>query len=89
MHRHRGTLLRGAALIALLAAGANAETMTYGYDELGRLKSSSVNGGSNNGNNTAICYDKAGNRVQYVSAVAAGATCTSVPSPTPSPTPAP
>jgi hypothetical protein len=86
---YRGSLLSSVALTTLLAAGVSAETVTYSYDELGRLKSSSVSGGSNNGNNAVICYDKAGNRVQYVSAVAAGASCTPAPSPTPSPAPAP
>lgn len=89
MYQYRGSLFRGVALIALLAPGANAETVTYSYDELGRLKSSLVSGGPNNGNNTVICYDKAGNRVQYVSAVASGANCTPTPSPAPRPAPAP
>lgn len=89
MSHQRGSLLRGVALIALLTAGANAETVTYSYDELGRLKSSSVSGGANNGNNTAICYDRAGNRVRYVAAVAAGASCTSLPLSAPSPTQSP
>lgn len=89
MHKYRGSLLQGVVLTALLAAGASAETVTYSYDELGRLKASSTSGGSNNGNNTVICYDKAGNRVHYVSAVAAGANCTPTPAPAPAPRPAP
>lgn len=87
MHKYQGSLLRGVAFAALLTASANAETVTYSYDELGRLKASSTSGGSNNGNNTVICYDKTGNRVHYVSAVAAGAICTPAPAPAPRPAP--
>lgn len=87
MRKYRRLLLQSCALLGTLAFAANAETVTYSYDELGRLKASAVSGGSNNGTSTAVCYDKAGNRQKYVSAVAAAATCTPTPSPTPTPAP--
>lgn len=60
--------MKSVRLTALaLAAGASAsswpaETVTYTYDALGRIVSSSVSGGPNSGLNTALVYDAAGNR---------------------------
>ena len=92
MHKYQGSLLRGVAFAALLTASANAETVTYSYDELGRLRASSVSGGPDNGTSTAICYDKASNRERYVTTVAGTAACTTStyqrPAPAPTPTPA-
>lgn len=85
MREHRSVLLRSCAIVGIFVVAAHAETVTYSYDELGRLKVSSISGGSNNGTSTAICYDRAGNRQKYVSAVAAPASCTPTPSPTPTP----
>jgi hypothetical protein len=48
-----------------LGAGASsmaAETVTYTYDALGRLVTSTVSSGPNSGLNTALTYDGAGNR---------------------------
>lgn len=96
MHRHhRLLLLGGGAAAALIASTGYAETVTYSYDALGRLRASSVSGGPDNGTSTAICYDAASNRERYVTTVAGAAACTaspylpSAPVPTPTPTPTP
>lgn len=55
------------ALLSIVLAGPShaAETVTYSYDALGRLVSSSVSGGPSSGVNTAISYDPADNRTNY------------------------
>ncbi|WP_153039477.1 MULTISPECIES: hypothetical protein [Sphingobium] len=53
-------------LLPLNAAHA-AETTTYSYDELGRLKSSVITGGPNNSVSTAAAFDPLGNRTSYTS----------------------
>lgn len=59
-------LILVAALIAVFPVqGASAETITYSYDALGRLVSSSVTGGPSGGATTGIGYDAAGNRTSY------------------------
>lgn len=45
------------------------ETVTYSYDTLGRLGGVSSTGSVNNGQNVAIAYDAAGNRINYSSNV--------------------
>ena len=88
MKKYRPFLLQAPALACVWVTASSAETATYTYDALGRLTASSVSGGTNAGTNTAICYDAAGNRVQYVSSTAGASTCVSpVPSPTPASTP--
>lgn len=73
----RWALLCGCALAGCSAIpSANAETVSYSYDALGRLRASSVSGGPDNGTNTAICYDAASNRERYVTTVAGAAVCT-------------
>lgn len=67
------------------AAALNAETITYTYDELGRLIRTSVAGGPGGEVSTTYTYDKAGNRT----AVKVSSAQTPTPSPTPSPTPGP
>ena len=56
---------------ALLVAGSTpvfaSETITYTYDALGRLVRAQNSGTVNNSQVRSFCYDKAGNRVQYVS----------------------
>ena len=42
------------------------EAVTYEYDSLGRLIRTDVAGGPNSGTSTGMCFDRAGNRVQYV-----------------------
>ncbi|MEA3000345.1 MAG: hypothetical protein QOK17_2178 [Sphingomonadales bacterium] len=66
----------GAGILALaaLAAPADAgETLTYGYDALGRLISATSSGTVNNGLATTISYDPTGNRQSYIVAAAGGA----------------
>lgn len=61
-------------------------TITRQYDALGRLISTSISGGVNDGKNTSTSYDAAGNRT----AQATGSGSTPTPTPgTPTPTPAP
>lgn len=56
-------LLAAAASTAALAGAANAsETITYSYDELGRLIGTSRTGSVNQGVSRTIDYDPAGNR---------------------------
>lgn len=73
--------------IVILAAGANAsETVTYGYDALGRLVSSVRSGGPNAGIVVATCFDQAGNRMRNDTTTSVSAPCPT-PSATPTPTP--
>jgi hypothetical protein len=58
------------AMIAVLAlssgaAAVAAETVTYSYDALGRLKQASTSGGADNGLTSALNYDPADNRSSY------------------------
>ena len=71
--------------VAILSCNALAqEATTYSYDGLGRLKRSSIAGGTNNGRTTGTCFDAAGNRTRYDVAISALGAC---PTPTPTPTP--
>lgn len=58
------TQLAGVSLLPLVAANreAHAETVTYTYDELGRLKTASYG----NGQTITYTYDPAGNRITLV-----------------------
>jgi len=90
MYRRYGLPLLGLVIVGLTSAAAgSAETVTYSYDALGRLRTSAVSGGPDNGTNTAICYDAASNRERYRTAVGASASCTPAPYPSPAPLPAP
>lgn len=51
--------------IFLSSAASAQETTTYSYDALGRLVTSQISGGANNGTQTDIGYDPAGNRTTY------------------------
>ena len=53
----------GAAIITTPAIAS--ETITYTYDALGRLVVTKSTGSINNNQTHSICYDKAGNRVNY------------------------
>ncbi len=87
--------LRIAALLAtttLCAAVAFAgETITYSYDDLGRLVRVSYAGTVNNNQIHSTCFDENDNRTRYRSDPAgAGATCPEpVPAPTGTPPPPP
>lgn len=84
MSRAKSWLTGSAASIAILSYSAWAqETTTYSYDGLGRLKGSSIAGGTNTGRTTGTCFDAAGNRTRYDVATSAPAAC---PTPTPTPT---
>lgn len=48
--------------ISSVAVAANADTVTYSYDALGRLVASSTTGGPLNGKTSSTEYDEAGNR---------------------------
>lgn len=87
MRRNRALLLRASALACVWITASSAETVTYTYDALGRLKASSVTGGAQAGAKSAICYDAAGNRVRYVTTTSGAITC-ATPAPSPTPTPA-
>lgn len=87
--RFRRMLQGGIALGALsfsLAVSAS-ETITYSYDELGRLTAVKHAGTVNANQAHSLCYDPAGNRMVYKSSsTGAAATCpTGTPTPTPTP----
>lgn len=83
MSRAKIWLASTGAAVAILSYGALAqETTTYSYDGLGRLKGSTITGGTNNGRTTGTCFDAAGNRTRYDVATTAPTAC-----PTPTPTP--
>ena len=84
MYRAKIWLTASVATIAILSCSALAqETTNYSYDGLGRLKGSTITGGTNNGRATGTCFDAAGNRMRYDVATSAPVAC-----PTPTPTPA-
>lgn len=85
MSRAKSWLAGSAAAAVIMSWSALAqETTTYSYDGLGRLRSSSISGGTNNARKTATCYDAAGNRTRYDVATTTPAPC---PTPTPTSTP--
>ena len=60
------SLLTASCMASLLPCSAQAqETITYTYDELGRLKTVSSSGSVNNGQTTSVTFDAAGNRTNY------------------------
>ena len=67
----RALIAKATLIAALLAASAipvfASETITYTYDALGRLVKAQNSGAVNNNQVRSFCYDKAGNRIQYVS----------------------
>ena len=79
-------LLITTALLPLPAISAAQETVTYVYDDLGRLIVTRVSGGARNGQETGTAFDPAGNRTNYSVSGVGGAT---PPPPPPTPTPAP
>ena len=64
MERKPAFLLGAAALVSHGAAPAS-ETISYGYDALGRLVAVSISGGPNHGLGIGTAYDPAGNRSAY------------------------
>lgn len=57
----------GCLVLALVVASSAhaAETVTYTYDALGRLRGTAHAGGDNDQMQQTIVYDPAGNRTQY------------------------
>lgn len=53
------------AVAAIPSPALAGETVTYTYDELGRLKTVSSTGTINNGQTTSVTFDAAGNRTNY------------------------
>lgn len=87
MSRAKIWLVASIATAAILSCSALAqETTTYSYDGLGRLKGSTISGGTNSGRVTGTCFDAAGNRTRYDVATSAPTAC---PTPTPTPTSSP
>ena len=87
MNRAKIWLAAAVTTAAVLSCSALAqETTTNSYDGLGRLKGSSITGGTNNGRATGTCFDAAGNRTRYDVATSAPTAC---PTPTPTPTSSP
>jgi hypothetical protein len=85
MSRAKVWLAASVATAAILSCSALAqETSTYSYDGLGRLKGSTIAGGTNSGRVTGTCFDAAGNRTRYDVATSAPTAC-----PTPTPTSSP
>jgi YD repeat-containing protein len=74
------------SLAALTASAEAGETVTYSYDALGRLTGTASSGTVNNGVETGIAYDPAGNRAAY-NVTGASAPPPTTPSPSPSPSP--
>ncbi|MEM6411028.1 MAG: hypothetical protein AAF683_05790 [Pseudomonadota bacterium] len=74
-----------AALASSTALSAQPSTETYTYDALGRLVKVVTTGGSNNTQTRSICYDKAGNRTEYVANKSNGSTVCTPPPPPPPP----
>lgn len=61
-------MIRSLILLSVLfmpSIAAAADTVTYTYDALGRLVAVSNTGGPNDGVDSAIAYDPAGNRTSY------------------------
>lgn len=65
MKTKRNLLIGALPLLTMTTSALAAETVTYTYDALGRLVTSTVSGGPTDGTNTAIQYDPAGNRSNY------------------------
>lgn len=84
MGRKSAYLLGAAAgALALSGPGNASETVTYTYDELGRLVAVATSGGPNDALAVSTTYDPAGNRTNY--AVSTGGTPPSPPPPTNNP----
>lgn len=62
-------------VIVSAAVDAQAQSITYRYDEFGRLIGSTFSGGVNNGRQTATCFDAVGNRMRYDATAAVPAAC--------------
>jgi len=80
-------LVLATSAIALSSAAQAGEAIAYSYDALGRLVATTNTGSFNNGVNTSLGYDAAGNRLCYK--VGGAAVPCPPPPPPPNPPPAP
>lgn len=83
--RSKAYALASVATIIFAPAAGASDTITYGYDALGRLILTTTSGGPNNGIGVAACFDAAGNRTRYTvgsSVTACGTGSTPTPTPT-------
>lgn len=78
------TALSGLTLAGLSVAAAASETQTYSYDALGRLVAVQYSGTPSAGQAHSLCYDPAGNRIQYKSSAAGTLAACPTPPPPPS-----
>lgn len=78
-------LVLATSAIAMAAAAQADEKITYSYDALGRLVATTNSGTLNNGVNTSLGYDSAGNRLCYK----VGGPPVPCPPPPPAPNPPP
>jgi hypothetical protein len=85
LNKGMARLILAASLLALAGGAQGGETVTYGYDALGRLVGTSTSGTVNNGLTTSLGYDWAGNRACY----RVGGTAVPCPPPPPAPDPPP
>lgn len=76
-------LMVASSLLMIAHGGSAAETTSYTYDGLGRLKTSAIAGGPNDTRRTNTCFDAAGNRTQYAVANGAPPACGVMTSPDP------
>jgi hypothetical protein len=81
-------LALGWVSIALATPAFGQSTMQYGYDELGRLITVNIAGGTNDQKSVTTSFDPAGNRTSSV-VTTPSQTPTPTPTPTPGPTPTP
>lgn len=65
MPRIRAWLLASVYLLAPASGTLSQETTSYGYDDLGRLISTSILGGPQNGQQNSTSFDPADNRTNY------------------------
>jgi Bacterial Ig domain len=85
----RSLLLSSAAIAAIPSFVYAAESVTYSYDELGRLVETRVSGGPRGGVTNVTSFDPAGNRVTYVVSGVGGVSAPPPAPPPPAPPPSP
>lgn len=89
MQNTRYKLLISSALLSLPSFVYATESVTYSYDELGRLIETRVSGGPRGGVSNAIGFDPAGNRVNYLVSGVGGVSAPPAPPQAPPPPPPP
>lgn len=72
----RFSLMTSAALLSFGGSATAQETVTFTYDALGRLVTTSTSGGTNNGTTSSYSYDSASNRTNVTTSTSApGGSC--------------